>query len=227
MKLFTRIFGDHRIDEWVSEYTLIAARTLNQAAANLIVSAEAIIGQAGWKDGLIGQAAFVNERIAPMVREVAEPIAIMILEEANTVLRELVEIEAIWIRAPEHAEGIPSSFEGAADVVVAAVPLAVAAATVASLPFVAVTTTTAWFGLVTTAAISWPVVVGGGAIVSLGLATGALNSGKIWDKTEARLRQRVRRFITTALLNGTDETPSILRQLEAEFIRAAVKAKVL
>lgn len=227
MGLFRRIFGDQRIDDWASDYTLIAARTLNQVAADLIVCAEQEIAQAGWKDGLIGPTAFVNERIAPLVRSVAEPAALQIVEEANAALLELVEAQAVWVREPEQADGPASMLDGVQDVAAAVVPLAAGAATVAALPFAAVTTTTAMFGLVTTTAISWPVVVGGGALAGLGLATGVLNTAKIWEKTEARLRERVRRFILATLIDGTDAAPSILQQLGREFALAARKAKAL
>ena len=40
MGLFNRVFAGQRIDEWASDYTLVAARTLNQVAADLIVSVE-------------------------------------------------------------------------------------------------------------------------------------------------------------------------------------------
>ena len=33
MGLFNRIFAGQKIDQWASDYTLVAARTLNQAAA--------------------------------------------------------------------------------------------------------------------------------------------------------------------------------------------------
>lgn len=78
MGLFNRIFAGQKIDEWASDYTLVAARTLNQVAADLIVSAEDEIAKVGLKDGLFSQATFIQERIAPMVRSVAEPVAIEI-----------------------------------------------------------------------------------------------------------------------------------------------------
>jgi hypothetical protein len=225
--LFNRIFAGHKIDEWASAYTLIAARTLNQVAADLIVRAEDEITRAPLKDGLFGQSAFIQEHIAPSVRAVAEPVALEILNEANTALLDLVEHQAVWVRRPEHAENSESAFEGAKDIAVAALPLAAGAATAAALPFAAVTTTTAWLGFVTTTAISWPAAIGGGALASLGLATGVFNTAKLKDRTRVRLRNRARRFIISALLEGSDQTPSILQQLASEFERAAKQAKGL
>ncbi|MCB4859164.1 hypothetical protein K7W03_06065 [Sphingobium sp. PNB] len=227
MGLFNRIFAGQKIDEWASDYTLVAARTLNQVAADLIVSAEDEIAKVGLKDGLFSQATFIQERIAPMVRSVAEPVAIEILDEANTALLELVEEQAVWVRGPEHAEEPEGAFEGARDVAAAAVPLAAGVATAAALPFAAVTTTTAWLGLVTTTAISWPVVLGGGALAGLGLATGVFNTAKIRDRTLVRLRKRVRGFIVASLIDGSEQSPAILQQLATEFNRAAKRAKAL
>ncbi len=217
MGLFNRVFLGHKIDEWASEWTLIASRTLNQVAADLIVLAEDEIGKVGLKDGLFNPAAFVHARVAPMVRAAAEPIANSIVDEANAALLELVDVQADWMRGPAHAEGADRAFEGAKDVAAAAVPLAAGVASVAALPFAAVTTTTAWFGLVTTTAISWPIVVGGGALAGLGLATGALNTAKLRDRTQIRLRERVRQFVVSSLIAGCERSPAILQQLGVPY----------
>lgn len=227
MGLFNRIFLGHRIDDWASEYSLVAARTLNQVAADLIASAEQDVSNASLKDGLLAQSAFLQNSIAPKVREVAEPIAIEILNEANAALAAIVEEQAVWVRRPDYAEQPEAAFDGAKDIAAAAVPLAAGVATAASLPFAAVTTTTAWLGLVTTTTISWPVVLGGGALAGLGIATGLLNTAKIRDRTQARLRDRVRSFVVASLIGGDENSPSILQQLTAEFDHAAKRAKAL
>jgi hypothetical protein len=223
--LFNRIFAGHKIDEWASCYALVAARTLNQVAADLIICAEEEIARVDLRQGLFGPAAFIQERIAPLVRTVAEPVALEILAEANTALLDLVEAQAVWVRGPEHSEGPEGAFQGAKDVAAAAVPLAAGAATAAALPYAAVVTTTAWLGLATTTAISWPVVVGGGALAGLGLATGLFNAAKLRDRAVVRLRMRVREFIIASLIEGSEQAPSILQQLSAELERTAERAK--
>ena len=55
MSLFNRIFLGHRIDAWARDYKIIAARTLNQVAADLIASAEEEITKVGLKEGLFSQ----------------------------------------------------------------------------------------------------------------------------------------------------------------------------
>jgi hypothetical protein len=226
-RTLTRIILGHRIDDWASEYSLVAARTLNQVPADLLASAEQDISSASLKDGLLSQSAFLQNRIAPKVREVAEPVAIEILNEANVALAAIVEEQAVWVRGPDYAEQPERSLEGASDIAAAAVPLAAGVATAASLPFAAVTTTTAWLGLVTTTTISWPVVVGGGALAGFGIATGLLNTAKIRDRTQARLRDRVRSFVIGSLIGRHGNSPSILQQLTAEFDRAAKRAKAI
>jgi hypothetical protein len=71
------------------------------------------------------------------------------------------------------------------------------------------------------------VVVGGGALAGLGLATGVFNTAKIRDRTLTRLRKRVRRFIVASLIEGSEESPAILQQIAAEFDRAAKRARAL
>lgn len=217
MKLFDKIFRDQRYDDWASSQTLLAARVLNQAAADLLVLADQDIASASWKDGLLDQSRFLLEKIAPRIREVGEPLAKMIIDEANASLQPLTPRKAIWSRSVEAAPPTISFLDGIGDVAAAVLPLGGGVATAAAVPTAAVTTTTAFFGLATTTVISWPVVLGGGALASLGLATGLLETGKIWSKVESRLRAAARKFVLGALIKGTPEFPSILEQLAAEF----------
>ena len=225
MGLFSRLFLGPQLDAWASDYTVIAQRTLQQVAADLILNADREVEHTSLKECLIGQAAFIQTRIAPAVREVAEPVARSIMDEANAALLEIVEAQAVWIRRPEHAEGSEPLLTGSKDIAIAAVPFAAGAVAAASIPFAAVTTTTAMFGLVTTTVFSWPVAIGGGAVAALGMATGAVNAAKLRDRVQARLRARARRFILAALIEGSDRAPSILQQLAHEFHRAVQSAK--
>ncbi len=225
MSLFQRLFIDQRFDAWVSDNSLVAARILNQAAADLILLAEEDLKAARWKDGLVDTNAFLNDKLAPRVREVAEPLALMIIEEANYSLKAIVDTQAIWTRNAEMVASDGNAFEAAGDIAAAVIPFGAGAAAAAALPFAAVTTTTAFFGLVSTTAISWPLVLGGGALAGLGIVTGALEGSKLWSKVEARLRRKSRSFIVSALLKGSDAHPSILEQLIAEFERTAERAR--
>jgi hypothetical protein len=227
MSLLHRILFGRRVDEWAAQYTLAAAEALNQVAADLVIRAEDELTAASLTDGLLSPGAFVSTRIAPMVREAAEPVAQEIMDEANRALGEIVDAEAIWLRAPEHAEAPESLFAGAKDVAAAAAPLAAGVAGAAALPFAAVTTSSAFFGLITTTVISWPVVIGGGALAGLGIVTGIINTAKIRDRTTARLRQRTREFIRAALIEGTEKTPAVLEQLGQSFSAAADRARSL
>lgn len=225
MDIFQRIFADHRFDEWVSDQTMMAARILNQAAADIILQSEDELATASWKDGLINPNAFIVDRIAPRVRDVAEPVALMIIEEANRSLQTIVDVQAVWTRSIENAPLGDNTFEGVGDFAVAVVPLGAGAAAAAALPFAAVTTTTAFLGLVSTSAISWPVVLGGGALASLGIVTGVVEGSKIWSKVEVRLRKRIRDFVVATLIKGDAGHPAILEQLIAEFHGTATRAR--
>lgn len=224
---FSRLFGHHELDEWRDEQTLLAATILNQTATDLITGFESELQSASWKDGLVGQSSFIATRIAPHVRRTTEPIVARIIEEANDALARIVAHQAVWHDRPGTTAAGEAGFEGWQDVAAAAAPLAGGVALAAALPAAAVTTSTAFFGLVTTTVVSWPIVLGGGALVGLGLATGAINTAKVWDKTEARLRRKVRDHVVGTLIEGTPERPSILMQLSSTFDAAAERAKEL
>lgn len=223
----SRFFGHPEIDQWRDDYTLLAAATLNDLASRLIADADKELEAATWKDGLVGQSSFIERRIATAVRDAAAQVADHMIATANRRLSQIVAHEAVLSLAPKQASQGPDTFEGWQDVAAAAAPLAGGAALAAALPGAAITTTTAWFGLVTATTISWPVVLGGGAVVGVAVATGALNTARIWDKTEARLRRKVREFIIASLILGTDKQPSVLQQVTRVLADAAEHAKKL
>lgn len=220
---FFHLFGNHEIDAWRDDYMLMAATSLNEIAGQLIVSFENDLKTASWKDGLIGQNAFIA-RVAPRIHEVARPLVDHIITRANEALVRIVEHQTIWQYRPTDAPESEHAFEGWQDVAVAAAPLASGVATVVALPTMAVTTSVAFFGLVTTTVVSWPIVVGGAAVAGVAIGTGLLNAGKIWDKTEARLRKRVHEFVVATLLVGSKQ-PSVLEQLVDAFAATAKEAK--
>ncbi len=221
---FLNLFGKHEIDAWRDDYTLAAASSLNEVAAGLIASFEEDLKAASWKDGLVGQNAFIARNVDPRIHEMARPLVDHIVARANEALARIVAHQAIWQYRPTDALEGESAFEGWQDVAVAAAPLAGGVATAVALPAMAVTTSAAFFGLVTTTVVSWPVVVGGGAVAAVGIGTGLINAGKIWDKTEARLRRKVHNHVVATLLVG-DRQPSVLEQLTDALAATAKEAK--
>ncbi|NJC05758.1 hypothetical protein GGQ97_001551 [Sphingomonas kaistensis] len=220
-----KLFGNHEIDAWRDEYTLVAAATLNRVAGDLLESFEEDLKEASWKDGLLRPGGFIAERVTPTVNAVARPVIEAFLKRANGALLEIVEHQTTWQYEPQSGGQDQHANDGWQDVAVAAGPLAGGVAVAAALPAMAVTTSTAVFGLVTTTAISWPVVVGGGAIAGIGIATGLLNAGKLWDKTEARLRKKIREHVVSILLRGTEKHPAVLEQLRDVLAKTAERAK--
>jgi hypothetical protein len=224
---FTRIFGRHEIDIWRDEQTLSAAVVLNQLAADLACDFEKELEGATWKDGLIAPSRFIATRVAPTVRQVSEPIIEKIIDRANRDLQRIVQHQAVWNETAGNATEVDETAAALHDVAFAAAPLAGGLAAAAAVPVMGITTTTAFFGLVTTTAISWPVVVVGGAVAGAGIATGVLNTSRIWAKAESRLRNRIHSHVVATLVQGRPNKPSILEQLSALFARTAVQAKKL
>lgn len=221
---FLNLFRKHEIDAWRDDYTLAAASVLNEVATDLIASFEDDIKAASWKDGLLGQKAFIARNVDLRIHEMARPLVDRIITRANEALARIVAHQAIWQYRPTDAPAGEEAFEGWQDVAVAAAPLAGGVATAVALPAMAVTTSAAFFGLVTTTVVSWPVVVGGGAVAAVGIVTGMINAGKIWDKTEVRLRRKVHDHVVATLLVG-DRQPSVLEQLTDAFAATANEAK--
>ncbi len=224
---FLNLFGQREIDEWRDDYVLVAAAALNQLAADMIAESDKLVLGTTLKEGLFGQEKFIAEHIAPLVRDRAEPVITDILDRANRALMVIADHQTIWHEQPSGDQGSGGAFDGWQDVAVAAGPLAGGVAVAAAIPSMAVTTSTTFFGLVSTTIISWPVVVGGGAIAGIAIATGALNTGKIRDKAQSRLRRKVRDYVIATLINGNSKQPAILEQIAQAFDRACSQAKKL
>jgi hypothetical protein len=217
------------LDDWRDEQILIAARVLNQTAADLIAGFADTLKGASWKDGLIGQGSYIRREIEPKVIEVAEPIAMRLVEEANRALADIVDHQAIWSRNAGAMAGAADRLEGWQDVASGVAPIVGGAALAAAIPAMAVTTTGGLLGtgLFATTIISWPVVVVGGAAAAVAVSTGIVNSARLWDKTEARLYRKIADHVGAMLIRGTPKNPSVLDQLAAQYTEAADNARRL
>lgn len=224
---FARMFARREIDQWRDEFNLLASATLNKLAAELIESVGSDINSVTWREGVFAQSGFLARKVAPLVHAATEPVVDSIMTQANRGLAQIVEHHALCSVVPGATDTAGSSFEGWADIATATGPLVGGGVLAAVLPAAAVTTTTAWFGLVTASTVNWPIVIGGGALAGVAVATGAVNAARIKDKAEARLRRRARNLIVTYLLEGTAKQPSILAQLTRALDDAAEQAKRL
>ena len=223
-KLFDRIFFGRKFEIWAEEQTSISARVLNQAAADILRIVDTEIAKATWRDGF-DTARFLRSKVVPVTREVTEPLAVMLIEDANTSLAELVDLKLQWSRTIDLEPENGSIFDGVGDVAAAALPIGIGAATAAGLPFMAVSTTAVLFGFVTVTTVSWPVVAAGSAVAALGVATGAIQTSKLWSRMQARIRKKSKAFVVAVLLKGRGDQPSLLESLTSEFENAAQTAK--
>ena len=98
-------------------------------------NAEKEIEQVGWQGSVVRPAKFISERIAPLVRSVAETVALNIIAYANSALQNVVLEHAVWTRSPEYSERPEGAFAGSSQVMSAAVPLAAGAAVASALPY--------------------------------------------------------------------------------------------
>lgn len=227
MLSLNRLLARRDLDDWRDEHTLVAARVLNQVAADLIAGFAETVKTATWKDGLIGQSGYIRRSVEPKVMEIAEPIAQRLVEEANRALAELVDHRASWTREAGASAAAADAFEGWQDVAVGVGPIVGGAAIAAAVPTLAITTTGGLLGtgLFATTVVSWPVVVVGGAAAAVAVGTGVINSARLWDKTEAKLARRISAHVEAMLLRGSADHPSILDQLAARYAEAADNAR--
>ncbi|MCR8526218.1 hypothetical protein WB334_25165, partial [Escherichia coli] len=91
----------------------------------------------------------------------------------------------------------------------------------------AVTTATAWLGLVTVTTVSWPVVAVGGALAGTGIMTGAINTARLRERFAERLKVKVRAHLLASLIAGTAKRPAVLQQLTRALATAADETQAM
>lgn len=222
-----RLFDKRAIDDWREEQVLHAAATLNQLAADIVSGFENDIADATLRESFFGQQRFIAQKVAPHVRTAAEKVIEQLVAAANADLGKLAQHSAIWHDRPNGTLNEQAAFDGWQDIATAGAPLAAGAAVASTIPVVGVTTTTAFFGLVTTTAISWPVVVIGGSFVGVALLTGLYKGSQLRDKSDARLRRKIHAHVVATLIKGSTTSPAILEQLTQLYQEAATRAKAL
>jgi len=219
------IFGRNEVDSWRDEWSGAAAISLSDLAASLISSFDAKIVSASWKDCLTAQRGFIATSIEPEVREHANLVVARVVAEANEALGHLAEYQTVWHDSPSSVEAPDQTASAAFDIAMTAAPIAAGTAAAVALPAMAVSTTTAFLGLVTVTAISWPIVIGGGAVAGVALATGGFKLSGMKDRARHRLRTAVHHHVVATLIKSGEKHRSVLDQLIAIFAETARAAK--
>lgn len=193
-----RWFGRGEIRRWRDVHIAMARAVLQQAAADLVESFDADLSQADWQDGLIEQTRFVGARIAPVVRQVAEPLARRVIEEADRALQPIAFHSLQWQPLPVDANLMRDMMEELGDW---------AAAGGAALT-----------GLVRGAANGLP--------ITGGLSRNAPGDW-MRLRAEARLRAKVHAYVYATVVQGPKNRPSLLEHVVALLRDAARHAQPL
>ncbi|WP_294330492.1 hypothetical protein [uncultured Sphingomonas sp.] len=188
-----RLFGRGEIRRWRDVHVAMARAVLQQAAADLVESFDADLSQADWQDGLIEQTRFVAARIAPVVRQVADPLARRVIEEADRALQPIAFHHLQWQPLPVDANLMRDMMEELGDW---------AAAGGAALT-----------GLVRGAANGLPITAGLGR---------GLPGDWMRLRAEARLRAKVHAYVYATVVQGPKGRPSLLEHV-IELLRDAAR----
>lgn len=214
-----KIFSRHELHEWRDSYALAATAALHEEAVVLAATAEEKIASAPLKEVVLNPQGFIQRELSQDIEDAVLRIQNSLFSKAEEDYVCLVGQQLIWHREDHPGLDEATAFDGWQDVASAAAPLAVGGGVAAAIPFAAVSTSTALFGLVTTTVVSWPVVVGGAAIAGTAIATGALNSARLADKLRGRLRNQVRERIHTAFFIGSKRGKAVLTQILEQLDR--------
>lgn len=196
---FLPFFGRREVRRWRDLHVAMARAVLQQAAADLVEAFDADLSQADWQDGLIEQTRFVATRIAPVVRQVAEPLARRVIEEADRALQPIAYHHLQWQPLPIDASLMRDMMEELGDWAAAG--------------------GTALTGLVRGAATTLPIAGGLGKVAASG----------DWMRlrAEARLRAKVQAYIQATVVQGPNGRPALLEHVIGLLRDAARHARPL
>lgn len=220
----SRMLARREIDAWRDRWADTAYATLADATAGIIDSLEGDLATVSWRRTMLAPNAYMTTVTDPHVRSVVDPLIEKLVRNANSELLAIVEHQAVWHASPR-ADEPDVAGDGLAHVASAVAPLAAAGGLAIALPGMAVTTTTAWLGMVTVTTISWPVAIGIGTVAGTLFLLGGYKLAGVPDKLRARLAKRMRARVEHTLLRGTAEHPSILHQLVTILETTADQAK--
>ena len=97
-----------RIRDWRDRWLLGAAGSLNGVTVEALSRIDRGLPEAGWYDTMLDRRAFVERRLAPILRDVAEPTLHQIVKEAAAELNTL-DPDAATALLESGAEWFPSS----------------------------------------------------------------------------------------------------------------------
>jgi hypothetical protein len=215
-----------QVRDWRDHWTLEAQIAVRRAvAARMGTLAEAIRALPVKELALVRTGFGALPEVAAIL-QAASDAAGQVVEQARAALGAIVTDHlAMQVRA---ADGTAPAGLDTRDLLAlgqAAVPFAAAVGLGLALPGMAVTTSTAMFGLVATSAVSLPVLAAGiGGIVALS-AFGAINLPTLRTGQEAKLLAAIEAELEKRLFAPAAQgrPPSLLAQVEAGFAEAAAR----
>lgn len=225
MNIFKHYFLKREIEDWRETTIMDSARVLGQVTAQLLIMFDQDIAKLDLKNSLIKSDQFITDIVDPEVRKVIEPVVALIIKNANDNLNQLVASHLVWTQQDEGNSEPINQIGAMFDVAIGVGPIVGGGILALAIPSMAVTTTTGWFGLAVTTAVSWPVILAGGTAVGAAVAVGAFNVSRINVKAQQRVRNKIKQKLYKQIMHGTPEEPSILDQLTILFNEAAEKAK--
>lgn len=216
----------NRLHDWRERHFEAAALEMQQLAHDLDSEVAATLGSMSNRAIVVKQLRFVKSEVVPPLRAAGRSTMNRLVAKANADLRSIAQEMASWNEASD-ADVDDSAIAAFGDLAAALGPVASGVAAASSIPALAVTTTTSFFGLVTTTSVSWPVMIVGGTVAGGLVATGAWNGSRIASKARQRLLATSRATIASHLVRGVKK-PSLLEQfgamLDAKVDELAVAA---
>ena len=197
-----------RILEWRDECLFDAKISLTRVALDLAPLIRETLENASMVEIIGKPTSFCATRVDPIVAARLKPELTRLEKMASEKLLDISNAATYFEQADFASKADGSLWSNAIDIGSVGAPVALGAGALLAAPAMAVGTTAAFFGLVTTSAISVPVLLGVFGVASIATATGLTRGFRLKERAVNRLNDKVLTSIAASIIGEpTTEGP--------------------
>lgn len=203
-----------RIQDWRDAYLLRASLALSDGWAELRPRLVERIAAAPLRRLLLSPSSVIKAELLPTVTDRLQADARAVLRDADAELQR-VGREDTLVPLFDMDGGGDDVLTALTDTAGSIGAIFGGAAVASAIPTAGITTTAGFLGFGAATVVSWPVVIGGGAIAGVAVATGLLRTSKLKSRQADALMTRLDDVVARAVFSRRPADKSLLVRVES------------
>ncbi len=209
------VASTRRVQEWRDDHLLRAPLTLLDSWEELRPWLVSRVAELPLPRLLLNRETFIDEELLPFATTQFGQAARAVLRNARSNLQELASEQAELTPMFDASAHSSRPWDALADTAGSVSAIFGGAALASALPAAAITTTVGFLGFGAATVISWPVLIGGGAVAGTALATGLVRASKLKSRQADILMSRIDELVARAIFSRDPGRSSLLTRVEA------------